>query len=319
MNYNHPPDVVARLLSAYEQTGSASLAGRMTGVQERHARQIVANHKAGRDVFQGRPSSNTFHIRNVLNGVPPDPDEFGRLILDDLPECVMVIPDLQFPFAHHDWFPFLTAVREKYRPTVVVGIGDEVDSYCLSSYDKDPETMQPSYEYGRALEELTRLYDLFPNVLALHSNHGIGRLEKARIRGGFLRAQVLDYRQFIRAPAGWQFYREVRLGDVIFHHGDGEKKLTRAFLERDIPEQYGRHYSVVHGHRHESAGRQAEISVGNKDFFGAYVGCLINPHAPAFGYTRPRKAKLGTGILIHGEFKRLRLLLDSRGRWTGEL
>lgn len=313
------PEIVARLLTEYERTGSASMAGILVGLSDRAGRRIIADHKAGKDVFKHRPTAYGVAKHAMLSGLPPEPDQFGRLILDDLPDCVLVLPDLQFPYAHPDWQAFLEAVKDKYRPSAVVGIGDEVDSYCLSSYDKDPETMQPSYEYGRALEDLSILYEMFPNVLALHSNHGKGRLEKARIRGGFLRAQVLDYRTFIRAPSGWNFYQEIRLGDVIFHHGDGEKKLTRTFLERDVPEQYGRHYSVVHGHRHESAGRQAEINIGDNSVWCAYTGALINPHAGPFSYTKARKAKLGCGLVIHGEWKRVRLKVNQIGRWTGEI
>ena len=315
----HSPEVVARLLTEYERTGSATLSAKILGMPEKSGRQIIARHKAGKDVFSNRPTTYGAKTYDMLSGTPPEPDQFGRLIMDTLPDCVLVLPDLQFPYAHPDWQPFLEAVKDKYRPSVVVGIGDEVDSYCLSSYDKDPETMQPSYEYGRALEDLSILYEMFPNVLALHSNHGKGRLEKARIRGGFLRAQVMDYRQFIRAPSSWQFYTEVRLGDVIFHHGDGEKKLTRAFLERDVPDQYGRHYSVVHGHRHESAGRQAEISVGDNSYWCAYTGALINPYAGPFSYTKPRKTKLGCCVIIHGEFKRVRLIVNQSGRWVESL
>lgn len=309
--------LIRRLWEEYKRTGAATRAAAICGVQERHARKIIAVAKVNgiESKIAAAPS-----LRDVRAAMwPPEPDEFGRIIIQDLPSSVLVLPDLQFPYAHPDWLPFLTAVKAKFSPSLVIGIGDEVDSLHLSAYEKDPETMQPSYEYGRALEELTYLYDLFPNVLALHSNHGRGRIEKARVRGGFLRAQILDYRQFIKAPGGWVFANEVRVGDVLFHHGDGEKKLTRIFLERDIPEQYGRHYSVVHGHRHELAGRIAEISVGNKDFWAAYTGALIHPGAGAFSYTKPRKAKLGCGVIIHGEWKRVRLILDERGRWTGAL
>lgn len=315
--HRYTEDTYRNIWNEYEKTGSASLAGRIVGIDERTSRRVIARIKANGVEYEAKrsaPDPALFH-RNW----PPEPDEFGRIIIDDLPSSVLVLPDLQFPYAHPDWMPFLTAVKEKFAPTMIVGIGDEVDSFHLSAYDKDPETMQPSYEYGRALEELSHLYDLFPNVLALHSNHGRGRIEKARVRGGFLRAQILDYRQFVKAPTTWQFCDELRIGDVLFHHGDGEKKLTRIFLERDIPEQYGRHYSVVHGHRHELAGRIAEISVGNKDFWAAYSGCLISPRAGAFGYTKPRKAKLGCGVIIHGEWKRVRLVQDERGRWTGQL
>jgi hypothetical protein len=248
----------------------------------------------------------------------PHPDIMGRHH-GKLPDCVMILPDIQFPFAHPDIFPFLSMVAQRYKPDAIVGIGDEIDAYYLSAFEKDPNALNASHEYETALDQLDKLYKLFPKVLALHSNHGRGRLEKARVRGGLLRQMVVDYQTFINAPRGWGFYDEIILGDVVFMHGDGEAKLTRPYLERRVPAEFGRHLSVVHGHRHEDIGRQAQCVVGDKEYWAAYTGCLINPLAPAFGYTKARKAKLGCGIITHGEYKQIRLKLDDTRRWTNEL
>jgi hypothetical protein len=59
--------------------------------------------------------------------------------------------------------------------------------------------------------------------------------------------------------------------------------------------------------------------VGPKNYWAAYTGALINPYAPAFAYTKSRKAKLGCGIITHGEYKQLRMPVDDRGEWTGDL
>ncbi len=262
-------------------------------------------------------------LQTVTNSRPLDcaplPDDYGRLRIAKLPDTVLVIPDLQFPYAHESALPFLSMVSQRYAPDCVVGIGDEVDNYFLSAYEKDPDAFEGTREYERALEYLDKLYDLFPKVMALHSNHGRGRLEGARKRGGLLRSMVSDYQTFIKAPKGWGFYEEIMLGNVLFMHGDGEKALTKPYLERHTPADYGRHYSVVHGHRHEMAGRQAEILVGDENYWAAYTGCLINPYAPAFNYTKARKAKLGCGIITHGEYKQVRLRRDENNKWVGSL
>lgn len=247
----------------------------------------------------------------------PDPDVWGRYTSDKLPDVVLIIPDLQFPYAHPDALAFLSMVSQRFSPDAVVGIGDEVDNYFLSTYDKDPDALNGSYEYDTALEQCQRLFRLFPNVMALHSNHGKGRLEKARIKAGFLSRFVPDYHTFINAPKGWQFYHEIILGDVIFRHGDNEKGLNKPCLVEHTPAEYGRHYSLVHGHVHEKCGRQATIHVGDNEYFAAYTGALINPRAPAFAYTKARKAKLGCGLIIHGQYIQMRLKQDAQGRWTG--
>ena len=255
-------------------------------------------------------------IEKHQEGRAPDPDIRGRFI-GKLPDTVMIIPDLQFPFAHPDAIKFLSMVAQRYKPDVIVGIGDEVDCYFLSAYEKDPDALNASREYEVALQQCEELFKLFPKAYALHSNHGRGRLEGARKRGGLLRSMVPDYQTFIGAPRGWGFYDEVHLGDVIFRHGDGEKGLTKPFLLEHTPAEYGRHYSVVHGHVHEKCGRQATVTVGERDYWAAYTGALINPRAAAFGYTKARKAKLGCGIITHGEYKQVRLVEDDSCRWTG--
>lgn len=247
--------------------------------------------------------------------------QWGPSILKQprLPDCVLVLPDIQFPFHQPQALQYLSMVAQRYKPDMVVGIGDEIDNYAVSAYEKDPDIYEASGEYEKTLNLLEQLYKLFPNVTALHSNHGRGRLETARKRAGFLRSQVPDYHTFIKAPHGWAFYDEVRLGDVLLMHGDGERALTKPYLERHIPADYGRHFSVIHGHRHEMIGRQAHAVVGGKEYWAAYTGCLINSYHPAFGYTKGRKAKLGCGLIVHGEYKQLRMQIDDRGMWNGEL
>jgi hypothetical protein len=291
--------------------------------QNEIARRVGCSRTAVQNAAKGKPTqakvypiqqgAKQVNLETPANWAP------NRYRSDKLPSSVLVLPDIQFPFNHPQALQFLSMAAHKYQVNAVVGIGDEIDAYALSAYEKDPEIYEASGEYERTLKLLDRLYELFPNVIALHSNHGRGRLEAARKRGGFLRSQVPDYHTFIKAPRGWAFYDEVILGDVLLIHGDGEKALSKPYLERHIPAEYGRHYSVIHGHRHEMVGRQAHAVVGDKEYWAAYTGCLINPYHPAFGYTKARKAKLGCGLIIHGEYKQLRMTTDNQGVWDGSL
>lgn len=271
-------------------------------------------------VREGRGIESVAPVAAAVNhDFAPRPDDFGRLHQPKLPDTVLVIPDLQFPFAHADAIKFLSMAAQRYKPDLVIGIGDEIDAYALSDFDKDPDYIGASKEYELALEHLDQLYGLFPRVLALHSNHGRGRLNKANRRAGYGARNGLDYHSYIKAPKGWGFYEEVIAGDVIFRHGDGERGLTKPVLLEHTPAEYGRHYSIVHGHVHEKIGRQATVTIGDKDYWCAHTGCLIDPYAHAFSYTKPRKAKLGCGLITHGEYKQLRLHRDDKNRWTGVL
>ena len=48
---------------------------------------------------------------------------------------VLVISDMHLPFQHKDTFRFLQALKDKYKPSTVVCIGDECDKHSLSYHE----------------------------------------------------------------------------------------------------------------------------------------------------------------------------------------
>ena len=44
-------------------------------------------------------------------------------------KSVLVISDLHIPYHHPDAFKFLAALKKKYKPDLVVNIGDEIDQH----------------------------------------------------------------------------------------------------------------------------------------------------------------------------------------------
>ena len=54
-------------------------------------------------------------------------------------QSILVISDQHMPYEHPDMFEFLEAVKKKYKPTLVVNIGDEVDKHALSFHDSDAD------------------------------------------------------------------------------------------------------------------------------------------------------------------------------------
>lgn len=316
----------------YKKTNNASLSGKLVGIAPRTAAALVNRiRENGLEATYAVARPDDEAIGPVTKGVEPnyapylekhiapEPDQFGRLILKECPDTILVIPDLQFPYAHQDCLNFLAMVAQRYKPDLVVGIGDEVDNNFLSAYEKDPDIMGAEQEYEKALEQLGQLFKLFPCGYGLHSNHGKKRISGAFKRGGIPSRFAPKYENFLTAPRGWAWYDEVHLGNILFHHGDSEKAITSAFLLKHIPADYGKHMSVVHGHRHEQCGRKANETIGEEDYWGAYTGCLIDPYSKAFSYTKARKAKLGCGVIVHGEYKQIRMKRDADGRWTGKL
>ena len=271
--------------------------------------------------LDGVAEKTTQHLSEPLrSNTAPPPDTFGRLVLPRLPETVLVIPDLQAPYHYPDALPFLSMVAQHYKPDSVVCIGDELDMQFLSRFDKFPELDEPKRELDRGISFLGDLFRLFPDAHALTSNHVHGRLQSARKIGRLPPQMLVSWEALCGAPAGWQWYEEVHLGDVLFRHGDKWPRLTTSHLTRDIPRHYGRHMSVVHGHLHEQHGRVGDsVLVGDDEYWAAYTGSLIDVRSKAFDYVKAPKTRLGCLVIVKGTPHRIPLRRDDLGRWTGRL
>jgi hypothetical protein len=290
--------------------------------QNEIAKQIGCSRTAVQNAAKGKPAKAVpFYkqLQSLPSVTMPEPDVWGRYKKDTLPDVVLVIPDLQAPYAHPDALQFLSMVAQRFKPDLVVGIGDEVDFSFLSDHKKVVDIDNPAPELQAAIDFMGRLFKLFPSAVALTSNHVHGRLGNARKNGRIPEGMMKSWREIINAPRGWEWYEEIYLGNYLFRHGDGWPKLNGMQLLRATPDKYGRHYNLVHGHIHSEAGIKAVERVGNEDYFAAYTGCLIDPRAKAFSYTKPANNKLGCLVIIHGVPKRVPMGVDSIGRWNGKL
>lgn len=237
-----------------------------------------------------------------------------------IPEgTTLVIPDLQAPAQHPDALGFLCAVRDRFKPTNIVCIGDELDLAFLSDFAKLPETDQPHSEFAAGQAFCRALFAEFPEATALTSNHVEGRLSKARQRGRILPAFLKSVEDILDAPIGWSWHSQIKMGDILFRHGHRDiQNLKRVILE-EIPAQEGRHYSLILGHFHSKFGvATPDLKVGDKLYYGAFTGCLIDPSHPFFSYSRGYE-RLGCIVVVHGRVVPIAMPLDSAGRWTGVL
>lgn len=225
---------------------------------------------------------------------------------------VLVIPDTQEPFGHQDAIAFLTWVKKKYRPDVVVHAGDEVDFHALGDWDHDPDGYSAGHELEAALERLKLYYKLFPKVKACRSNHTDRPLRRA-FKAGIPKAFLKDYKEFLRAPKGWEWADQHEIDGVVYEHGEGFSGYNGAL---NCAQKNGK--PTVIGHIHSHAG--ILYSANSKDIiYGFNVGCLIDRHKYAFRYGKNHRYKpiLGVGIVNKGVPMFVPMLLDRSGRWVG--
>lgn len=229
-------------------------------------------------------------------------------------QTILVISDMHHPYAHPDTVPFLTALKNKYKFTDVVCIGDEVDFHDASFHDSDPDLDSAGVELEKAIKGLKPIYKLFPKVTVVESNHGSMVLRKALV-GKIPRKAIKSYNEVLDAPKGWNWVFDTiiktPMGPVYFCHG---KSATPGRLAS----QYG--MSTVEGHYHEKA-QITYISTPEKLMFGAHTGCLADDKSLALGYNKINVKRPIVSVLIieNGIPHIIPMVLKKGGRWTRHL
>lgn len=227
---------------------------------------------------------------------------------------ILVIPDYQAPFEHRDSLSFLTEVKKKHKPQIVVQIGDLADQHHFSKYGNSTKGKGGRDEIDDAIFSLQKLYKVFPKVFVCMGNHDLRIFHKAAEAGiddTFLRT----YEEMLKMPKGWKIDDKWEFDGVIFEHGIGRSGSQGALKAAMANMQ-----STVIGHLHAHAGI---LYYGNKKslIFGFNVGALIDDRKYAFEYGRftSSKSVLGCGILIDGLPVFVPMVLNKEGRWRGFL
>lgn len=134
-------------------------------------------------------------------------------------KVVLVISDLQIPFQHPYALTFLKQVRDEFKPSLVVCVGDEWDNCALSKYPKDPDGLSAGDEYRKARRASQPYYEEFPNVLICESNHR-ERLYKRAFEAGIPRELIRDTSSYMGSPKGWIWADSWTVDGVVYEHGD---------------------------------------------------------------------------------------------------
>lgn len=66
------------------------------------------------------------------------PKRWGAFPKSPRPERVFFYPDIHFPFHNKLFLEYLDAQCDEFKPTCIVIIGDLLDCYSVSDFDKDP-------------------------------------------------------------------------------------------------------------------------------------------------------------------------------------
>ena len=206
---------------------------------------------------------------------------------------VLLLPDLHIPYHHKKTFDFIEFLLDKYNPTMVICIGDEVDSHSLSFHASDPDLDQSGGELEAAQSYINRLYEYIPNMYLLHSNHGSMVYRKAK-EHGISRQYIKQYSDVLGTPT-WQWFLDLTItlpnGQQVYcHHGKSANVLR-------LSQTMG--MCAVQGHYHEQAGI-SYWSNPNQLMWGMQLGCLIDRKSLAFAYNNVnlKRPVLSAGVII---------------------
>lgn len=227
---------------------------------------------------------------------------------------ILVIPDLQVPFMHEDALRFLSAVKKKYTPNIIVQIGDLADQHHFSKYSNSTKGKGGKHEMDEAKEHMKPLIKMFPKVYVCWGNHDLRIFQRAS-DAGIDDSLMKSYEEILGMPKGWKINDKWEFDGIVFEHGIG-----RSGSQGAIKAAMANMQSTVIGHLHSHAGI---LYYGNKKSFiyGFNVGALIDDRKYAFEYGRfiAGKSVLGCGIIINGLPIFVPMIINSKHKWIGKL
>lgn len=268
---------------------------------------------AVRELVEYQQKSGVGMTKAANGGVKEVFDEAKKRAEEHDNSRILLISDMHIPYHHPDTVEFLQHLKEKYNPTRVVCLGDELDKHALSYHDSDPDLPSAGDELRMSLPVIAQLHSLFPRMDILDSNHGSLVWRKAKTHG-IPKHYIKSYRDVLEVDEGWTWHYDMTLDlpndqKVYLCHGK-MSDITK------MSQQMG--MCAVAGHYHQSY----KIEYWGNSFqlyWGLQAGCLIDDKSLAFAYnnTNLKRPVIGTGLIIDGQPILEPLLMGDDGRWVG--
>ena len=227
---------------------------------------------------------------------------------------ILFISDMHMPYHHPDSIKFLAALKRKYKPQLVVSVGDLGDFHNISFHKSDPRLPNANDELLALQKNSKELEKLFPKMIITQGNHDA--LPKRRLfEEGIPESFLKPYNDIYGVGKGWQFVDDLTLkdGDEIIYVAHGIVKDGKR-----LAAQRGVH--VVQGHYHTEA-RIDYVSNPRNLLWSMQVGCLIDRIALAFAYDKLNLNRpiIACGMVVNGQPKLEPMILTTKHRWIGRL
>lgn len=210
--------------------------------------------------------------------------------IDARGKTVLIIPDLHCPYHHRKVFRFLKFLKKKYRPHIVIFLGDEVDGHAWSFHGKDPSLPAPGDELKKAILAINKIHKIFPVVHLLDSNHG-SLLERKTKFHGLPIAMLKPLKELYSTPK-WSWHERIvlktNIGETMIGHGVSAKPGGWAT-------PIG--MSTIEGHYHTKFQLTWFINAV-RSYYSIHSGCLIDFNSLAFAYAKANIAEPCLGATV---------------------
>ena len=224
---------------------------------------------------------------------------------------ILFISDLHIPYHHPDAFNFLRHLKNKYNPTRIICLGDELDKHAMSYHEKDPNLYSAGHELEASLPFIRELEEIFPEMDIIESNHGSLVWRKAKTNG-IPKHYIKSYNDILGVGEGWKWHFDLTIDlpngtKCYVHHGKSSDVLK-------LSQTMG--MSAVQGHYHTDLGARYWANP-NGLYWGMQCGCLIDRESYAFAYSNVniKKQLIGTGLIIDSLPVVEPMVLSPDGRW----
>ena len=167
-------------------------------------------------------------------------------------KLAIICPDIHVPFHDKRATDLLIKICKTMRPEHFICLGDALDFYQLSRFDKDPARKTSAYD---DVEDFKALFAKLSAALGdgcqkvfLEGNHEMRFQRWVWSQGNELGKLIPTLKDATMLPfLGWDYYqygKVYRLGEILFMHGD----RCGMNVSMNMLRKYG--MSVVHGHDH---------------------------------------------------------------------
>lgn len=224
---------------------------------------------------------------------------------------ILFLSDMHIPYHHQDSLKFLQALKTKYKPHLVVSVGDLADFHGISFHKSDPDLMSAGSELSKLREVSKNLYKIFPKMIIVGSNHGDLPLRRA-FDAGLPKDLIRPYNDIYQVGNGWQFVDDLTIKDgvdIIYVAHYITKDVHKAAAQRGV--------NVVTGHAHTNFSINY-ISNPRNLLWGMSVGCCIDRLSLAFSYNKLDLSRpiIGHGLTDRGQPKLLPMVLLPNHKWS---